>query len=410
MGRYNNSSKQGRLMLYRKAPKTGDELSILGFGCMRLAQKDGRIDEERAARQIRYAIDHGVNYIDTAWPYHGGESEPFVGRALAGGYRERVKLATKMPAWLVKNREDMDRFLDAQLQKLATSRIDYYLVHSVNGTTWDQVAALGVMEFLDRAQADGRIVNAGFSFHGIRADFKRIVDAYPWKFCQIQYNYLDEENQAGTEGLKYAASKGLGVIVMEPLRGGALAASPQPPAIDALWKEAGRRRTAAEWALRWVWNHPEVTVVLSGMNDEAQLEENLRIAADAWPGSLTAAEVGLVCRVGRKYHEIMKVGCTGCGYCQPCPSGVNIPESFAAFNAFHTFGNKEEARFLYVVRMGGLLAGRPGYASLCSHCLDCVQKCPQGLDVPGLLEQVVQEFEGNGLCEREAVVRSLFAS
>ena len=212
-------------MLYRRVPITGDELSILGFGCMRLAQKEGRIDEERAARQIRRAIDRGVNYIDTAWPYHGGESEPFVGRALAGGYRERVKLATKLPAWLVKNRADMGRFLDAQLQKLATSQIDYYLVHSLNGENWGAMAALGVAEFLDRAKSDGRIVNAGFSYHGNREDFKRIVDAYPWEFCQIQYNYLDEELQAGTEGLKYAAAKGLGVMAMEPLRGGALAVS-----------------------------------------------------------------------------------------------------------------------------------------------------------------------------------------
>jgi len=396
-------------MLYRKVTKTGDELSILGFGCMRLAQKDGRIDEERAARQIRYAIDHGVNYIDTAWPYHEGESEPFVGRVLAGGYRERVKLATKLPAWLVHTRADMDRFLDAQLKKLATSRIDYYLVHSLNGTSWEQLAALGVAEFLDRAQADGRILNAGFSFHGLREDLKRIVDAYPWKFCQIQYNYLDEENQAGTEGLRYAASKGLGVIVMEPLRGGALAASPQPPAVEALWQEAGSRRTPAEWALRWVWNHPEVTVVLSGMNDEAQVKENLKIAADARPGSLTEAEAGLIARVAKKYREIMKVGCTGCGYCLPCPSGVNIPECFALFNAFHTFGQKQQAAFLYVVRMGGLLTGHPGYASQCSQCGDCVQKCPQSLDVPSLLEQVVSEFEGDGLKEREATARSLFA-
>lgn len=226
-------------MLYRKMPKTGDELSILGFGCMRLAEKDGRIDEARAASQIRNAIDHGVNYLDTAWPYHGGESEPFVGRVLSGGYRERVRLATKLPSWLVRSRADMDRFLDAQLKKLATSRIDYYLVHSLDGAGWDQVAALGVREFLDGAQADGRIANAGFSFHGLREEFKRIVDAYPWTFCQIQYNYLDQENQAGTEGLKYAAAKGLGVVVMEPLRGGVLAASPQPPAVEALWQEAG---------------------------------------------------------------------------------------------------------------------------------------------------------------------------
>ncbi|HVX66494.1 MAG TPA: aldo/keto reductase [Bryobacteraceae bacterium] len=393
-------------MLYRKAPRTGDQLSILGFGCMRLAQKeDGQIDEERATRQIRYAIDHGVNYIDTAWPYHGGESEPLVGRALAGGYRERVKLATKLPAWLVHSPADMDRFLDAQLQKLTTGRIDYYLVHSLTGETWDRVASLGVMEFLDRAKAGGRIVNAGFSFHGVLEDFKRIVDAYPWEFCQIQYNYLDEEQQAGTAGLKYAASKGLGVIVMEPLRGGSLAAVPQPPAVDALWREAGRHRTPAEWALRWVWNHPEVTLALSGMNDDAQVEENLRIAAVARPGALTTEEVELIGRVGRKYREIMRAGCTGCGYCQPCPSGVEIPVCFDLLNAAHTFGKPQEAAFLYAVRAGGIMSGRPGYASQCSHCLDCLQKCPQGLEIPDLLEQVVQEFEGAGLKEREAMAR-----
>jgi hypothetical protein len=395
-------------MLYRKAPKTGDELSILGFGCMRLAQKDGRIDEERATRHIRHAIDRGVNYIDTAWPYHGGESEPFVGRALAGGYRERVKLATKLPSWLVRSRADMDRFLDAQLKKLATSRIDYYLVHSLQGDTWDRMAALGVAEFLDRAQADGRIATAGFSYHGSREDFQRVADAYPWTFCQIQYNYLDEEHQAGAEGLRYAASRGLAVIVMEPLRGGTLAISPAPPAIDAIWQEAGRRRSPAEWALRWVWNHAEATVALSGMNDEAQLEENLGVAADAYPGSLTAEEIALVGRASRKYREIMKVGCTGCGYCQPCPSGVDIAGSFDSFNAFHTFGKKQDARFLYVLRAGGILSGRPTYASLCSHCGDCLDKCPQSLAIPDLLEQVVAQFEGDGMRELEAAARHLF--
>jgi len=394
-------------MLYRRAPKTGDELSILGFGCMRLAQKDGRIDEARATRQIRHAIDRGVNYIDTAWPYHAGESEPFVGRVLADGYRERVRLATKLPAWLVKNRADMDRFLNAQLEKLNTSRIDYYLVHSLNGGSWDRIAALGVAEFLDRAQADGRIANAGFSYHGLREDFPRVAGAYPWTFCQIQYNYLDEELQAGTEGLLDAARKGLAVIVMEPLRGGTLAAAP-PPAIDALWRKAELRRTPAEWALRWVWNHPEVTVVLSGMNDEAQVEENLRIAADAFPGSLTPAEVGLVESVGRKYREIMKVGCTGCGYCQPCPSGVDVPGCFDAFNAFHTFGKTREARFQYVLRASGILSGHPGYASLCSQCGDCLDKCPQSLAIPDLLEQVVAQFEGDGLRDVEAMVRGMF--
>jgi predicted aldo/keto reductase-like oxidoreductase len=197
---------------------------------------------------------------------------------------------------------------------------------------------------------------------------------------------------------------------MEPLRGGVLAASPQPPAIEALWQETGIRRTPAEWALRWVWNHPEVTVVLSGMSDEAQVEENLKIAADAHPDSLTDAEVGLISRVGRKYGEIMKVGCTGCGYCQPCPSGVNISACFAVFNAFHTFGQKQQAPFFYVMRNGGILTGgQLGYASLCMHCRDCVQKCPQNLDIPRLLEQVASQFEGDGLKEHEARARSLFS-
>jgi uncharacterized protein len=394
-------------MLYRKAPGTGDELSILGFGCMRLTQKDdGRIDEERAAKQIRHAIDQGVNYIDTAWPYHGGESEAFVGRALAGGYRERVKLATKMPPWLVKERADMDRLLDAQLQKLATSRIDYYLVHSLSGDAWDRMAALGVADFLDRAKADGRIGRAGFSYHGLPEDFNRIVDAYPWDFCQIQYNYLDEETQAGTAGLKYASSKGLAVIVMEPLRGGALAAA-APPAVDAIWQEAEHRRSPVEWALRWVWNHPEVTVVLSGMSDEAQVEENLRIAQEGRPGSLTDSEAGLVARAGRKFREIMKVGCTGCAYCQPCPSGVDIPGTFDAYNAYHTFGNTA-APFIYVLRIGGIQTGSPGYASQCTSCGDCLDKCPQSLEIPSLLEQVVADFEREGLREREAAVRAFF--
>ena len=237
-------------MLYRNLPKTGEPLSALGFGCMRLAQKDGRIDEPRATRQIHAAIDGGVNYIDTAWPYHGGTSEPFVGRALSGGHRQKVQLATKLPAWLVRTRADMDRFLDAQLERLRTSTIDYYLIHSLAGDAWERVAALGVCEFLDRARSAGKIVKAGFSFHGSRDEFPPIVDAYPWEFCQIQFNYLDQERQAGSAGLAYAASKGLGVIVMEPLRGGTLAAPP-PPAVSTLFAEADTPRSPAAWALRW---------------------------------------------------------------------------------------------------------------------------------------------------------------
>jgi predicted aldo/keto reductase-like oxidoreductase len=265
-------------MLYRKVPQNGAELSILGFGCMRLPVKeDGIIDEKRAMNQVRYAIDNGINYFDTGWIYHMGESEPFLGRALADGYRGKIKLATKLPSWLVKSRKDMDYFLNAQLERLKTDHIDYYLIHGIAGEMWDKLEALDVIDFLDRAKSDGRIINAGFSFHGLIEDFKRIVDTYPWIFCQIQYNFMDENNQAGTEGLKYAVSKDLGMVVMEPLLGGNLA-SQIPTEVQEIWTEAAVKRTPAEWALRWIWNHPEVTVVLSGMNQESHIEENLILA------------------------------------------------------------------------------------------------------------------------------------
>jgi uncharacterized protein len=395
-------------MLYRTMPGNGDKLSILGFGCMRLPVKDRRIEEERAIRQIRHAIDRGVNYLDTAWPYHSGESERVLGLALRDGYRDKVKVATKLPSWMIKTRADMDFYLAAQIEKLGVGHIDYYLLHSLSGGSWDILNGLGAREFLDRALADGRIRNAGFSFHGQAPDFTRIVDAYPWTFCQIQYNYLDEQYQAGTAGLRYAAGKGLGVIVMEPMRGGNLGGQ-APAAVAEIWNEAAVRRTPAEWALRWAWNHPEVTVVLSGMNDEAQIDENLATADVARPGSLTAAELTLVERAGRKYRELMKVPCTGCGYCMPCPAGVTIPICFEEYNRMHMFGPVEDIKFRYALRMSGLLMqSDPGYASQCVRCGACVDKCPQGLRVPDYLAQVAAEMEGPALKDRLVTVRRVF--
>ncbi len=396
-------------MRYRKNPKNGDELSILGFGCMRLPMKeDGTIDGERATSQVRYAIDHGVNYVDTAWPYHMEQSEPFLGHALAGGYREKVKLATKLPSWMVKSREDMDRFLNSQLEKLKSDHIDYYLIHALVGNLWDNIEKLGVADFLDTAKADGRIINAGFSFHGAGKDFNRIVDAYDWDFCQIQYNFLDEKNQAGTKGLEYAASKGLGVIIMEPIRGGMLARF-VPPVVKEIWDEALTKRTAAEWALRWIWNHPEVTVVLSGMNDEKHIVENLAVADKAYPNSLTKAELQLVKRAERKYRELMKAGCTGCRYCMPCPEGVNIPVCFELYNSLHMSGNADEAKFLYAVMLGVTLSvGEPEFASRCVQCGKCLEKCPQHLEIPTILESVVEELEGPDLEKRVAMAKQAF--
>ena len=398
-----------RTMLYRTLPANGDRLSSLGFGCMRLPQKDGGIDESRATRLLRTAIDRGVNYVDTAWPYHTGQSEPCLGRALGDGYRAQVKLATKLPTWMLRRREDMDEYLNAQLERLATDHIDYYLVHGLNGESWDRLAGLGVIEFLEKAKADGRIVNLGFSFHGALPDFKRIVDAYPWAFCQIQLNYLDETAQAGLEGLRYAAARRLGVMIMQPLRGGSLAQATPPPAVTAVWEQAAVRRTPAEWALRWVWNHPEVTVVLSGMNSEEQLEENLRIAATATPASLGVEELELVRRAGAAYRGIMKIGCTSCNYCQPCPKGVAVGDCFEVYNQMHMFGDADAAKFVYALRMSGLVTGHRGYASQCAACGECVPKCPQFLQIPELLEAVVAELEGPDQEEREALVRQVMA-
>jgi hypothetical protein len=397
-------------MLYRKMPN-GDELSILGFGAMRLPVKaDGSIDEEKATRMIRRAIDCGVNYVDTAWPYHMGESEPFLARALADGYREKVKLATKLPQWMVNKPEDMDKFLDAQLRKLNTDHIDYYLVHSLVGSSWDRIRDLGVVAFLDRAKADGRIVNAGFSYHGSPEDFNGIVDGYAWDFCQIQYNYLDRNIQAGQQGLEYAASRGLGVVIMEPLRGGSLA-DPVPADVTAIWNEAEVRRSPVEWALRWVWNHPEVTVVLSGMTEPEHVEENLRIADEGLPDSLTKAEQELVDRVAGKYRQLMKVGCTRCRYCMPCPAGVDIPACFEMYNDLHMFGDKSGMmKVRYAAKMGGILGGsETTFASQCVRCGQCLDACPQHIPIPDRLAEVTEEFEGPELEERLAMARQLFA-
>jgi predicted aldo/keto reductase-like oxidoreductase len=396
-------------MQYRRMPKNGDMVSILGFGCMRLPMTDGKIDEKRAISQIRYAIDHGVNYLDTAWPYHGGASEPLLARVLKDGYRDRVKVATKLPTWKIKCRADMDSYLNAQLEKLSTDHIDYYLMHALTGPSWETIKGLGAIGFLDKAIADGRIVNAGFSFHGLPEAFTRIVDDYSWDFCQIQYNFLDQKNQAGTEGLKYAASKKLGVIVMEPLRGGNLGLATPPPAVQLIWDESQSGRTAAEWALRWVWNHPEVTVVLSGMNEEAHVKENIATADTAYADSMSKEELQLVERVSQKYLELLKVNCTGCGYCMPCPSDVLIPGCFELYNKMHMFGDENGVKFFYVARMAGLVSnGSPTFASQCVECGECLEKCPQHILIPEVLAKVAEEMEGPDMAERLVAAKKFF--
>ena len=387
-------------MLYRNVPKTGDNLSVLGFGAMRLpVNEDSSINEEKAIEQIRKAIDNGVNYLDTAYPYHGGQSEVVVGKALKDGYRNKVKIADKLPPWSVKTREDMDAILNKQLEKLGVKTIDYYLLHALEGNSWDRLKSLGVIEFLENAKAAGKIANIGFSFHGASEDFTRIIDAYDWVFCQIQYNFLDTQNQAGTSGLQYAASKDIAVIIMEPLRGGNLSRPEAPPAVQTMWESAKIKRTPAEWALRWVWNNPEVTVVLSGMNVDEHIDQNLAIANQAEANSLSQAELDLVTQVADKYRELMPIGCTGCQYCMPCPAGVNIPSCFEIFNTGRMFEEPQErTQFVYAVMNGGV-RGNKTYASQCVECGECMEHCPQHIEIPDRLKEVVEYCEADGVVE-----------
>ena len=378
-------------MQYRRFPRVPRDISILGFGCMRLpVLENQQIDEPKATEMIRYAIDHGVNYVDTAYPYHNGESEPVVGRTLAGGYREKVMLATKLPSWLIAKREDMDRYLDEQLERLATDHIDFYLVHGLNAATWENTARLGVLEFLDDAVADGRIRYPAFSFHDALPLFKEIVDAYDWTFAQIQYNFMDEQYQAGTEGLKYAAKRGLGIVVMEPLRGGLLAK--EIPAAQEIFANAAVQRTPAEWGLFWVWNHPGVTVVLSGMSSMEQVVQDVGYADGGRPGSLSKDDLAVIGEVKKALAARVKIPCTGCRYCMPCENGVDIPQCFEFFNQAHMYDAKEQAGGIYSWALSGIFGGIPGFASCCTECGACEEKCPQGLPIKKHLKEVAEYF------------------
>ncbi len=380
-------------MLYREVPKNGDKLSILGYGCMRFPGKRQSINEKEAEKQILLGIDMGINYFDTAVPYHNGKSEPFLGKVLSKNrFRQKIKIATKLPHWSTLSIKEMEKILDEQLKKLQTDIIDYYLVHNLNGKTWEEAKQKGIIEFLDRALKNGKIINAGFSYHGASEDFNTVVDEYDWTMCQIQYNYLDTENQAGKAGLTYAASKGLAVVIMEPLRGGNLAKTP-PPDVQKIWQKAENLKTPVEWSLGWIWNHPEVTSVLSGMNDQTQINENVQIACGAVSNSMSPKELSLVEEAAGTFRKVMKVGCTGCQYCMPCPSGVNIPYCFDIFNSYHSFKDKN-AKLIYLLVNGGIFTPESTFASQCNECGRCLAKCPQNLPIPDILMDVKNDMEG----------------
>lgn len=379
-------------MNYRKFGKLDVQVSALGFGCMRLPVIDGQsgnINQAEATRMIRHAIDQGVNYIDTAYGYHEKTSEIAVGKALLDGYRQKVNLATKLPIWLVEETADFDKLLNEQLSKLQTDHVDFYLMHALNRDHWKKVVELGLLSRAEAALADGRIRHIGFSFHDSLETFKEIVDGYDhWDFCQIQYNFMDIENQAGTEGLQYAASKGLGVVIMEPLLGGKLAR--HIPALEPLWETAATRHTPADWALQWLWNQPEVSVILSGMSTMQQVEENLASASNSGVEKLTDEELTLIGRVREKLLELSPIPCTKCEYCLPCPNGVVIPRNFEVYNEGAIYNDHDNARNAYKNWIKDA-----DKAANCIQCQECEGKCPQKISISEWMA-VVEEVLGLG--------------
>ncbi len=374
-------------MQYRKDRK-GNELSILGYGCMRFSKKGSGIDVEKTERELLEAYRAGVNYFDTAYIYPG--SEAAVGEIFQrNGIREKINLATKLPQYLIGNRAALDRYFGEELSRLRTDYIDYYLMHHLTDVAmWEKLKKVGILDWIREKKESGAIRNIGFSYHGNTDNFLKILNDYDWDFCQIQYNYLDEVAQAGRAGLQAAAKKGLAVMIMEPLRGGKLV-NMLPEAAKKAMDESGRGWGPAEWGLRWLYNQPEVTVVLSGMNSLEMVEANCRTASEALPGTLTEADLATLERVKAAIREKERVGCTGCRYCMPCPKGVDIPGIFRSWNTMYT-ESKSAGRSQFIQTVG--LTREPAFADQCIRCGKCEQHCPQSLPIREKLQQADRDL------------------
>ncbi len=386
----------------------GWDVSALGFGAMRLPVFNPlQVNEEEAIKMIRYAIDNGVNYVDTAYPYHNGQSEIIVGKALKEGYREKVHLATKSPLWMIKEAEDFDKFLNEQIERLQT-KPDIYLFHGLNRNRLKKIKDLKLIKKMEEAKTKGLIKYIGFSFHDNYDVFKEIIDYYNWDCCQIQYNYLDIKYQAGTKGVQYAGSKGIALIIMEPIRGGKLAIPDQvlerKPEIKEVLDKSEIKRSMPDWALQFVWNHPEVSVVLSGMSTMQQVVENVESAKNSGINTLTEKELITISQLREAYTNYVIVPCTSCGYCLPCPNGVNIPNVLRLVNDLYYWGDRGKPRiaFFYgrMAKTNEDLEKRKaegeeveGAAALCIECGECLEKCPQQIDIPSYMEKANKIFE-----------------
>jgi uncharacterized protein len=379
-------------MQYRKFGRLDWKCSALGFGAMRLPTKDqntANIDEETAIRMIRYAIDHGVNYVDSAYMYHNGQSEKVVGKALQNGYRQRIKLATKLPMPKITSVQDAEQTLHEQLEKLQTPRIDVYLFHGLNAGSWNKVKELKLIQWAEKKMAEGLISHLGFSFHDELPVFKDIINFYDnWTMCQVQYNYMDIDKQAGTEGVRYAASKGLAVVVMEPIRGGMLSRKP-PEKVAQAWTTAPCVRTQAEWALTWVWNQSEISLALSGMSNMEQVIENVATAGRSGIGIMNSAELTLLDKVRNAYKETYPIPCTKCRYCMPCPNGVDIPGNFEIYNEAKAFDALEMGKFRYNSTFN-LKAEQK--ADRCIECGNCLEACPQKIQIPDWMKKIHKDL------------------
>ncbi len=378
-------------MKYRKFGKLDWEVSVLGFGAMRLPVIDddsSQIDEPKAAAMIRHAIDQGVNYVDMAYTYHQEQSERFVGKVLKDGYRDKVRVATKMPSWLVEEEADFDRLLTEQMTRLELDYLDFYLLHSLNARSWSNFQKLDVFTWAEKRMAEGLFGQLCFSFHDDYPVFESIVEGYDnWAMAQIQYNYMDIDVQAGTKGLKLASDRGLAVVVMEPLRGGRLVKDPQPDPIAGVWAKSDRDWTPAAWALHWVWDQPEVTTALSGMHTMAEVEENLAIASNSAVGKLTDEDHALIKEVRHTYQDLMPIPCTQCEYCLPCPSGVAIPRIFDIYNDAAAYDSWDRSKWAY-----NEFIKPEEMADQCVECGECEAACPQNIKIIEWLATVHQKL------------------